>query len=124
MTISESPPKLATNSIKLLAATRVELAAISVATPAEPLDVEENTNLMHGWNREASKSLPEAHSSVYVPPSTAAFWKKLLSFAGLGFMISVGYVRLESLVKKSGSACILSSSNTIRKCAISLKLLE
>lgn len=38
-----------------------------------------------------AKSLPEVHKSIPVP-SHYSFWKKLLVFAGPGFLVSVGYM--------------------------------
>jgi len=44
------------------------------------------------WRREAGMpSLPEVHRSVLVP-ADAPFWRKLLAFAGPGFMVAVGYM--------------------------------
>jgi manganese transport protein len=45
-----------------------------------------------GW-RQASVnvSLPESHRSVAVPAG-ASFWRKVLAFAGPGFMVAVGYM--------------------------------
>jgi manganese transport protein len=39
----------------------------------------------------AQPSLPEVHRSLVVP-SGASFWRKLLAFAGPGFLVSVGYM--------------------------------
>src|SRR5262245_23699462 len=36
-------------------------------------------------------SLPEVHSSLAVPRE-AAIWRKMLAFAGPGFLVSVGYM--------------------------------
>jgi manganese transport protein len=36
-------------------------------------------------------SLPEAHRSVEIPPG-ASVWRKLLAFAGPGYMVAVGYM--------------------------------
>jgi manganese transport protein len=45
-----------------------------------------------GWNGEIHHpSLPEIHSSLYVPRS-ATFLRKLLAFAGPGFLVAVGYM--------------------------------
>jgi manganese transport protein len=44
------------------------------------------------WRRPAEEvSLPEVHRSIVVP-SNAPFWRKLLAFAGPGFMVAVGYM--------------------------------
>src|SRR6185312_5048505 len=45
-----------------------------------------------GWQRAASTpSLPEVHRSVTVPRD-ATFWRKVLAFAGPGFLVAVGYL--------------------------------
>ncbi len=54
------------------------------------------TNLMstedQGWRYEVARpSLPEIHSSLHVPQS-ATFLRKLLAFAGPGFLVAVGYM--------------------------------
>jgi manganese transport protein len=54
------------------------------------------SNLMdtgeRGWNSEILRpSLPEIHSSLHVPRS-ATFLRKLLAFAGPGFLVAVGYM--------------------------------
>ncbi len=44
------------------------------------------------WRRDSGNpSLPEVHRSVVVP-ANAGFWRKLLAFAGPGFMVAVGYM--------------------------------
>ncbi|MBS0633516.1 MAG: Nramp family divalent metal transporter [Verrucomicrobia bacterium] len=44
------------------------------------------------WRREdGAVSLPEAHRSVLVPAG-ASFWRKMLAFAGPGFLVAVGYM--------------------------------
>jgi manganese transport protein len=45
-----------------------------------------------GWRLPASSlSLPEVHGSVAIP-HTAGFWRKLLAFAGPGYLVAVGYM--------------------------------
>ncbi len=45
-----------------------------------------------GWRLPASEvSLPEVHGSVEIPHS-AGFWRKLLAFAGPGYLVAVGYM--------------------------------
>jgi manganese transport protein len=45
-----------------------------------------------GWRQPAGTvSLPEVHGSVPVP-LTAGFWRKLLAFAGPGYLVAVGYM--------------------------------
>src|SRR5882762_7889547 len=46
----------------------------------------------HGWRRAVTRpSLPEVFSSLPVP-SSATFLRKLLAFAGPGFLVAVGYM--------------------------------
>src|SRR5438128_12639828 len=50
------------------------------------------TNSEVGWRRKAGEvSLPEVHRTVHVP-SGASFWRKMLAFAGPGFLVAVGYM--------------------------------
>jgi len=45
-----------------------------------------------GWRLPSSNvSLPEVHGSIAVP-SGAGFWKKMLAFAGPGYLVAVGYM--------------------------------
>src|SRR3982750_3305664 len=45
-----------------------------------------------GWRRPSvTVSLPEVHGSVPVP-LTGGFWKKMLAFAGPGYLVAVGYM--------------------------------
>ncbi len=45
-----------------------------------------------GWRSSlGSVSLPEVHGSIAVP-TEAGFWRKLLAFAGPGFLVAVGYM--------------------------------
>ncbi|MDO8793652.1 MAG: Nramp family divalent metal transporter [Vicinamibacterales bacterium] len=45
-----------------------------------------------GWRRESpSLSLPEVHGSIAVPAG-AGFFRKLLAFAGPGYLVAVGYM--------------------------------
>ncbi|CUW46984.1 MULTISPECIES: Nramp family divalent metal transporter [Novacetimonas] len=50
----------------------------------------------HAWRftRQGadSRSLPEVHSSIHVPNSSALWWRRFLAFIGPGYMISVGYM--------------------------------
>src|SRR5207244_7694459 len=47
-----------------------------------------------GWRRRGGQvSLAEVHRSVVVPV-TASFWRKMLAFAGPGFLVAVGYMDL------------------------------
>jgi manganese transport protein len=45
-----------------------------------------------GWRAESpSVSLPEVHGSIAIPEG-AAFWRKMLAFAGPGYLVAVGYM--------------------------------
>jgi len=45
-----------------------------------------------GWRLPASDvSLPEVHGSIEVPHG-AGFWKKMMAFAGPGYLVAVGYM--------------------------------
>src|SRR6188474_661908 len=45
-----------------------------------------------GWRLpQGSVSLPEVHGTVPVP-TTAGFWRKMLAFAGPGYLVAVGYM--------------------------------
>ena len=45
-----------------------------------------------GWRLpQGSVSLPEVHGTVPVP-STAGFWRKMMAFAGPGYLVAVGYM--------------------------------
>lgn len=43
-------------------------------------------------DHDAPRSLPEAHRTVAVPTGRSKPWRRLLAFAGPGFMVSVGYM--------------------------------
>ena len=45
-----------------------------------------------GWRLpQGSVSLPEVHGTVPVP-TTAGFWRKMMAFAGPGYLVAVGYM--------------------------------
>lgn len=45
-----------------------------------------------GWSKDRiTRSLEEVHKSVHIPKS-ASFWRKMLAFAGPGFLVAVGYM--------------------------------
>src|SRR4026208_1853617 len=45
-----------------------------------------------GWRQPSTTvSLPEVHGSVPIPV-TGGFWRKLLAFAGPGYLVAVGYM--------------------------------
>jgi len=54
---------------------------------------EENQGeLLTGWRKTpASRSLPEVHGSIAVPHE-AGFWRKMIAFAGPGYLVAVGYM--------------------------------
>jgi manganese transport protein len=44
------------------------------------------------WKRQAGEvSLPEVHRSIVIP-GKAPYWRKMLAFAGPGFLVAVGYM--------------------------------
>src|SRR5262249_8483085 len=50
------------------------------------------TSRARGWRLPAgARSLPEVHGSIAVPQS-AGFWRKMLAFAGPGYLVAVGYM--------------------------------
>jgi manganese transport protein len=44
-----------------------------------------------GWHSRGGDSLPEVFRSVHVPKD-GSFWRKMLAYAGPGFLVSVGYM--------------------------------
>jgi manganese transport protein len=42
------------------------------------------------WERSSTRSLPEVHGTIDVP--VGGFWKKMLAFAGPGYLVAVGYM--------------------------------
>src|SRR4051812_3677254 len=56
------------------------------------MPTETRTSDTRGWRLPASSlSLPEVHGSVEIPHG-AGFWRKLLAFAGPGYLVAVGYM--------------------------------
>lgn len=52
----------------------------------------ESLSETYGWRRSDGRpSLPEVHRSIPVPHD-APFWRKMLAFAGPGFLVAVGYM--------------------------------
>jgi manganese transport protein len=43
------------------------------------------------WEPPSRRSLPEVHGSIAIPVE-GGFWKKLLAFAGPGYLVAVGYM--------------------------------
>jgi manganese transport protein len=53
---------------------------------------ENRADLITGWRTAPrSNSLPEVHGSIAVPHE-AGFWRKMLAFAGPGYLVAVGYM--------------------------------
>jgi len=44
-----------------------------------------------GWRKPSRASLPESHRTIIVP-SNAPSWRKMLAFAGPGYLVAVGYM--------------------------------
>ncbi len=56
------------------------------------IDVNRSGDQPGGWKLpRTSVSLPEVHGSIAVPHG-ASFWRKLLAFAGPGYLVAVGYM--------------------------------
>jgi manganese transport protein len=70
-----------------------------MATENTPAAAPPTSGLVHrspkgegGWRLPASElSLPEVHGSIAIPHG-AGFWKKMLAFAGPGYLVAVGYM--------------------------------
>jgi manganese transport protein len=55
-------------------------------------DLENIPSELDAWKRQVAEvSLPEVHRSIFVP-GKAGFWRKMLAFAGPGFLVAVGYM--------------------------------
>ncbi len=60
-------------------------------SPTSPANTVERT-AETGWRRKAGEfSLPEVHRSIVVP-GQGSFWRKMIAFAGPGFLVAVGYM--------------------------------
>lgn len=58
----------------------------------DPIPQREAKPASHGaWRSQGADSLPEVFRSVPVPTSSS-FWRKMMAFAGPGFLVSVGYM--------------------------------
>ena len=56
------------------------------------LKEEPDEQYLGAWKRQvALASLPEVHRSIFIPGS-APVWRKMLAFAGPGFLVAVGYM--------------------------------
>jgi manganese transport protein len=55
--------------------------------------MEQPTNIASddSWQPPTRRSLPEVHGTIPIPV-TGGFWKKLLAFAGPGYLVAVGYM--------------------------------
>src|SRR5438477_11994780 len=52
----------------------------------------EEISRSNGWRLErTAPSLPESHRTILIAPRTG-FWRKLLAFAGPGYLVAVGYM--------------------------------
>ncbi len=55
-------------------------------------EMQEAADDMEGWKRQVAEvSLPEVHRTIFVP-GKVSFWRKMLAFAGPGFLVAVGYM--------------------------------
>ena len=55
-------------------------------------DLENPATELNAWKRQVAEvSLPEVHRSIFVP-GKVSFWRKMLAFAGPGFLVAVGYM--------------------------------
>jgi manganese transport protein len=70
-----------------------------MATENSPAPTTASSGLVHhspkgggGWRLPSSDvSLPEVHGSIPIPHG-AGFWKKMMAFAGPGYLVAVGYM--------------------------------
>jgi manganese transport protein len=56
-----------------------------------PPELQALSKLPGSWKRQSGPSLPELYRTVAVP-ANGPIWRKLLAFAGPGFLVSVGYM--------------------------------
>src|SRR5436190_12360322 len=64
----------------------------SAAHPAPSGLVHRSPKSEGGWRLPSSDvSLPEVHGSIPIPHG-AGFWKKMMAFAGPGYLVAVGYM--------------------------------
>src|SRR5438067_4766626 len=56
-----------------------------------PTDIAADAGPAAAWKRPSSRSLPEVHGTVPIP-LTGGPWKKMMAFAGPGFLVAVGYM--------------------------------
>src|SRR5687767_765138 len=75
--VSDTPPVTDTPAAVLAGADPVDTAA-----PMKPAE---------GWRRQSGTSLPEVNRSILVPHH-APVWRKMVAFAGPGFLVAVGYM--------------------------------
>src|SRR6478672_2116741 len=67
-------------------------ATTPVSSGLSPAPSSGNVHAVDGWRRASTTvSLPEVHGTIAVP-DTGSFWKKLLAFAGPGYLVAVGYM--------------------------------
>src|SRR5262245_55985880 len=60
-------------------------------TAAPPTPPDPGSKPLAGWKQESGTSLPEVNRSILVPHH-APVWRKMLAFAGPGFLVAVGYM--------------------------------
>src|SRR5438067_13872195 len=56
-----------------------------------PTDIAADAGPAAAWKRPSSRSLPEVHGTVPIP-LTGGPWKKMMAFAGPGYLVAVGYM--------------------------------
>ena len=67
-----------------------------------------------GWQKSDGKSLEEIHRSIPVPAGMSVF-RKMLAFAGPGFLVAVGYMDPGNWATDlaAGSALVYGSENSL-----------
>jgi manganese transport protein len=57
----------------------------------QPTDIAAEAGRTAGWKASTTRSLPEVHGTVPIP-LTGGPWKKMMAFAGPGYLVAVGYM--------------------------------
>src|SRR4051794_31298212 len=57
----------------------------------QPTDITTGSDGTAAWKAPATRSLPEVHGTVPIP-LTGGPWKKMMAFAGPGYLVAVGYM--------------------------------
>jgi manganese transport protein len=68
-----------------------EPASPAGASPDDLEPTDSPTQARRAWRQTAGASLPEVNRSILVPVNAPA-WRKLLAFAGPGYLVAVGYM--------------------------------